>query len=356
MPQIFAFLWANVAVPFDAATAQMIAAIQGMIGARFIACVGAYFICTLLIACWGPDEDGFTRFFRQLGLAAVVYTLATTAPAFNTYVAGLIHGIVTAVGNAMAGVLQGGGPLNGIAFDRIATRVYASGLAVYKIIPLFSLKGIAFTIAVLIYWVLSFICLFIMFGIYLLSYIFTDFLISVGPLFIALFFFPYTRNWADGWVRQVATTVLVQIFVVALASFFIFVLNQVLTQVVHGLPVGLAEGGLAPAGAAGDGLVSAVMGLLLIAGCCFVFSILTGYIVMAARSIAGGAFNEISRLRVPSAGGVGGGGGYSGPAGHTGEQGPAGSHGQSGHAGPAGSAPADPGRQYAFNRSVGSAP
>lgn len=351
IPHIFAFLWANVAVPLDAATAQMVTAVQGMLGFRFQLAVLAYFVVTLLIACWTPDDSGFTRFFRQLGLASVIFTLATTAPMFNTYVSGLIHGVVTTAGNAMAGVLQQGGPLDGIAFDKIATRAYAAGAAVYKTIPTLSIKGIAFGIAIIIYDVLAFFALMVMFGIYLLSYAFTDFLIGVGPLFVALYFFPYTRNWSDGWIRQVATVVLVQIFTVALASFFIFVLDRIITMIVGGLPAGLAEGGLAPAGEVGDRLVASIMGLLLIAASCLLFSIMSVYIVVLAQSIAHGAFSEVSRFR------MGGGGGGVPPS--TGSVGGEVASSGGGNADgwingpPAPPAPPPP-RQHAFQRHVGS--
>jgi len=340
----FTALWATLADPVNTASGQMITNLMAIIGAPFEKCVIAYFIISFLIAAYSPDDEAWTNYLRQLGLAAVIYALATNAGTFNYYVTHLVQGMVNSINAAIAGAFNQPG-INAGAFDRIAIRALSVGLAVFKDLPWYSLKMIPLGMVFVVYWFLAFAAVMIMFFVYLVGYIITAFLIGIGPLFIALYFFPYTRRWFDGWLRNLMTGVLVQVFTAALASMFVYAITALLNQAATGLKgsqAGQTDGGVVVAG---------IMMLVVTALCCVIFGILSLALARIAASIAGGVHSEVTGLARLAQAVRGGGRALPPPAG-----------GQGGaDAGPGGGGAAGrgatgvPPREYAFNRNVGSA-
>ena len=339
---IFTMLWINVAEPVDAATDQMVNSLVSWIGPKFPLCVVAYFLVSLLIASWSSDEQAFQRYFRQIILASVIFSLAANADTFNYYVAGIAHGTVDGISRAVANIFNKGQPINANGFDILASRAYSLGLAVYKDLPSWSLKTVALGAGVVAYWFLAFIGILVMFAGYLLSYVAMAFLIGIGPVFVALYFFPFSRRWFDGWLKNVVTAMLVQIFTVALGAMFIGVLTYILQQMSTGLvgsQAGQVDGGV---------VIGDLMMLDVTAIVCLIFAGLEGYIVYLAISIAGGAHAQLSAMPTPSWASVTG---VSG--GSTASHAPA-----PPYAPPPGAplATPSPAPDYAFNRTVGSAP
>jgi type IV secretory pathway VirB6-like protein len=342
---IFTLIWMNVAVPVNGAIAQMIPGLMAIIGTPFKESVIAYFVMRFLVAAWTPDEDVWLDCLKQLALAAVIYALATNAGTFNYYVTNLVQGLVNGVSTAIAGAFNQGGPLNADGFDIIGTRAFAVGLGVFKNLPWYSPKIIPLGIICVVYWFLAFAAITIMFSVYLVSYVATAFLIGVGPLFVALYFFSYTRGWFDGWLRNLMTGVLVQIFTVALGSMFVFVIGNVLNLAATGM-IGTQVGQLD-----GGAVIGEIMMLVVTALACLIFGILSLMMLRVAESIAGGVHSEVTRLSGIAQGGFFG--GRSAGQGASGSAGPAGAAG-AGSPSPAGAGA--PSRSYAFNTSVGSAP
>lgn len=335
---IFALIWQHVAVPVDIATAGMIGALVAWVGTPFKLAVVAYLIIILLIAVWSSDESAFQRFFRQLWLAAIIYSLASNADAFNYYVTGVAHWTVNSISAAIGNMFNHAAPLSADGYDAIGSRAYSIGLAVFKDLPWYSWKTIPFGLLVVAYWFLSFAAIVIMFSVYLISYVATDFLIGIGPIFIALFFFPFSRQWFDGWLRNLMAGVLVQIFTVSLGAMFVAVIGVVLAQAATGLAgskAGEVDGGV---------MIGEMMTLVVTALACLIFSILSGVLVIVAANIAGGIHAELGAIQAPSW-----------PGGDREASTPP--SGSTGSNGPSTIAPgsADPGRQYAFNRTVGPA-
>jgi hypothetical protein len=128
----FAFIWTNIAQRIQTATGQVINALLAWVGAPFQLCVVAYLIIILMIAAWSSDETAFQRFFRQIWLAAVIYTLASNATAFDYYVRGLVNGVTTSITTAIAGIFGGNGSITANSFDNISVKMFAAGLQVMK--------------------------------------------------------------------------------------------------------------------------------------------------------------------------------------------------------------------------------
>jgi type IV secretion system protein VirB6 len=349
---LFTLLWTNLAVPMDAASARLVAALMAKIGPWFKLCVGAYLLIMMLIASWTGDADASIRLFRHALLAAIVYAIAFTAPAFDYYVTALVHGTTAAISAATADIFNNGAPINANAFDIIGTRSFAIGLAVFKNIGWNPGKAIVLGYVVIIYWYLSYFAIVITFSVYLVSYMLGAFVMAFGPLFIPLYFFPFTRKYFDGWLSCVLATVLVQIFTAALAAMFVFVIGMILSLAATGLAdstLGAANGGV---------VIGELMMLVITALFCCIFAILAGVLVYVAVRITGGAHAEMGRLQAPSwMPSFGGGGNNPPPPGQPHAQ-IAGPH----HGGAGGGVLPGPGtaglppRDYAFNRNVGSAP
>jgi type IV secretion system protein VirB6 len=336
----FVTVWGAIAVPMDDGVAAVSQALTGWVDGRFQACVVAYLVITMLIASWAADEDAMLRFFRQIFLASVIFTMATNAATYNHYVTGISHGLVTSISQAVSTFLQNGQPVNADGFDALASQAFALGLAVYKTLPDYSLKAIGLTIMIAIYWLFALLAIGIMFAVYLCAYIVTDVLLAMGPLFVALYFFPFTRGWFHGWLRNLMTGILAQVFSVIVAAFFIAVMTAILRSAGRSVK------------AAGNVSSEVAVGILLMliatAAICMLFNFIALYTVYMAASIAGGLAPPQPRLtRLPRSDPYPGGGGGNNQQQST----PSNTQSSPDVGGNTG-----PQRDYAFNRTIGSAP
>lgn len=343
MSNAFTLIWAAIALPIQNAAGQMVAALMAYVGPEFQAWVLVYILGMLLLAAWMPDDgtDAPMRMFRQIGLAGIIWALISNAATFNYYVTGAVQGVANGVSVAIADVIGGGGaPVAAASFDAILDKAFVLGVAVYKSLPWYSPKGWLLGIIVYMYWAIVSTAIAFQYMVFMLASIATSFLVAFGPLFIALGFFPYTRRFFDGWVQVVVTAVLDQIFVIALLSLFVASLSQEIGQ------LGIGANG---APGAGD-YIPQIRNLLVASAMALIFAGLLGFSLKLASSIAGGLGTYTPHI--PFGGMVRAVGG-SGSRGASGSSGPSGG---SGPGGPDGSGGGVPPRQFAHNRSIGSAP
>ena len=339
----FAGVWNAIAVRIQDSTGQLITALQGYVGTPFKLCVIAYLIVTLMIAAWSSDEAAFQRFFRQLWLAAIIFTVATTADGFNTYISGFANGLSAGITKAIAGIFGQTQNITANTFDIIAVKMFDRGGTVLNGLSWYSPKAWVLGMSVIGYWGISLGGTIAIFVIYLLSAIETNFVLSFGPLFVCLFFFPMTRRFFDGWISCVVGGLLVQIFTVGWLALFILSLSGMMATIDQAAQ---GNGGV-------NDIASQLMTLILAGSLVAIFSAMTTVSAFVAVRISGGIYTGLAEMvpvrfsgnspaprpASPSAGGLGlagvnaGGSGPSGP--------------------PDG---ADPNREYAFNRHVGAAP
>jgi type IV secretory pathway VirB6-like protein len=339
----FSAFWQAVAVRITDATAQLVAALMGWVGRPFQLCVVAYLIIMLLIAAWSSDETAFQRFFRQLWLAVIIYTLATSATAFNYYVTGLVNGLINDITRAIAGIFGGSGAVTANSFDIAASKLFAVGATVFQGLPWYSPKAWILGFSILGYWALSGIALTVIYFVYLVSIVATNFVVAFGPLFIAMYFFPMTRLFFDGWLRCVVAGILMQIFTIGWLALFLTTLTALLatiTTAAHG-------------GSGVNDIASQILALILAAALVSIFSTMTAFSALLAIRISSGAHAELAKLQAPAW--MGGGEAYQLLAaepptrsGHTSVV--------TGTGGDPFGASSAPPRQYAFNRTVGAAP
>jgi type IV secretory pathway VirB6-like protein len=330
----FHWVWQMVAVRILDSTGQLTNALQGAVGWQFKACVGAYLLGMLLIAAWTPeDSSAFTRFFRSLFLAAFLYTVVTNATSFQYWVSGALNGFTDSVTRAIAGIFGGAPTVTADSFDVIIIKAFAVGALVLKDIPWYSPKAWILGIVVALYWLLVAGATVVIFAVYLLSKIGTEFVIAFGPLFVAMYFFPQARKFFDGWLRCCIAGVLTQIFTIAWLALFVATLVAMLTSIA-------ANG---PSASTTDNIVMKIMTLVLAAGLVSIFSTMTVFSAYLAIRIAGGAHIALPSFHASHS--------THAPTHHQSNNLPPSA--ASGHANDAGKpAPPEGGnRQYAFNRS-----
>jgi len=201
-------------------------------------------------------------------------------------------------------------------------------------------------LAVVLYWFISLAAIMVIFMVYISSSVVTNFVVAFGPLFIACYFFPFTRKFFDGWLSCVVAGMLTQIFAVGWLALFITSLQGMMQTMTDGIT--------ASAGPAVNDVATQVFMLILAGFLVSIFSAMTTISALLAIRISGGVHASLANITAPARdlspsynhGNSPSSDGY-GAAG-------SGSPNPSGE--PTGLAPSGSSRAYAFQRSVGSAP
>jgi type IV secretion system protein VirB6 len=153
--------------------------------------------------------------YRGIVRAAICVAILQSAGTFNQYVGGLAQILPTEITAALSGTP----PANiasGAAFDTLSNQAVMAGLLVWKHIPAYSLSGAVMTVFVGFYFIFVIGVIAASFFVWLMSSVTLWVLLSVGPLFIALYAFPQTQRFGAGWVGVVAGTIVTQIMCVIL--------------------------------------------------------------------------------------------------------------------------------------------
>jgi hypothetical protein len=326
--------WNAVTVPMDTATAALIGSLETWSSGWFIKVVPAYLVILLFIAMWSQEELAVLRFWKSVMAAVLVYMFISTLSIYNYYVAGIVDGTMASLTNAVIGVF-GSTQTAPQAFNSLSVKYSEIGNAVYQAIPDYSFKAVGLTFIVALYDVLVQLVLWLVFVLYLCSYILTKYVVAYGPIFIAMYFFEATYPFFDGWFRAVAAGMLTQAFLVGDLSLMV----NVLTGLLH--TVGAQINPTAAFAANGDVgfLIWDLMGSL---GLLVLFGAIGLLSVRLAMAISGGAHAQLVRLPRPGSGRIPA--SASPPSG--GSDGGGGSVGSGPSAGPGGSA--SPPRAHAF--------
>lgn len=163
----------------------------------------------------------FNMLYKLLFAGAVIDVLLLTVPTYDTYVVQLVNSLPRDIGRALAG----GGDINmisdGGAFDQVWNTAAKSGLIVWDHIPSYSFKGALLTLFVGAYLIGAFLTILGGFLIYMVSTVMVALLLTIGPLFLALYPFPPLRKFCLGWVSATASAVLTDILSVAVLALLV---------------------------------------------------------------------------------------------------------------------------------------
>lgn len=237
--QFFAYLYQHFDVQFMAAVQAMIGAAVQAVRPPLIAGVTVYLAATTADDLMRPGGDPFHPFIRR-AIRVIVVLLAVTAANYTQWFANeLLQDIPNGVSQALAGA-TGGQQVTANAFDQLWNAAWASGEEVYKNIPSWSFKGMGMMLLVGLYWVAAAVAVGVAFLIYIASHIMLGLLVSVGPFFVALFMWDWSRKFFEGWIATCLAVVVTQIFVVGLLALLIGVENEIVREIAgNGGPLGV---------------------------------------------------------------------------------------------------------------------
>lgn len=227
---LFAALFDQVGPPVVGSVDAMISVLQAWVRPVLLAGLLLYVPGRLMWASVrGNVGNPFGDLEANLIAGAIFLYMATEAAAYGPYVRNvLLNGVSTEVGRALVGSL-GNRPISGALFDEVWNRAWVSGLAAFRNLP-WSMAGFGLSIVVVVYWFVSIVGILVAFIVWLSSYVMCALLVGMGPLFIGLFAFPWTRGIAWGWLRTTLANVVLQVFAVALLTLVLGAMTRILAQ------------------------------------------------------------------------------------------------------------------------------
>ena len=161
--------------------------------------------------------------WKDMLRAVVVLFLISGAGTYNQYIGNLATAIPNEVGTAIAGGPGGPGTAsiaNGAAFDTVWSNAAKAGMTVFGHVPKYTLASIPLWCAVVVYMAVALVAIGLSFLIYLASTMVLTLLLMVGPLFVALYAFPVTARFANGWVSALVSAIVTQILTVGVLMMF----------------------------------------------------------------------------------------------------------------------------------------
>jgi type IV secretion system protein VirB6 len=277
--QFFATVYTEIDAPVEGAVNGLIAAMSAYLSPIMLALGVIYIAGMAMVTMSNPSQDVVHGFLANILRVAMVYFIVSSATNFTQYFGTIfMTTLPTEIGNAVSGA-TGAQVINGGAFDTVWNKAWTAGLVVYKIIP-WTLKGIALSIMIVVYWVMGILTMGVSFLIYLGCHISLALVVGLGPLFVLCFLFPATRRFFEGWIAALVSLVLTQILTIALLSLLINTENTTIAQIA-------TNGG-------GDNVILEFQMLLyamvLFALCAWIALQLPGI----ATGIAGGVYHQTS--------------------------------------------------------------
>lgn len=286
---IFATLVAQIEPPLMAAVNGMIAALSGNMAGVLKAGILVWLAGHMLVRVLNPGGHPLSEMESKVIRGGIGFVLATQAAEYHTYIrdvflTGLPNGITALVSGA-----AGGQAISGAAFDAVWNKAWVGGLTVYQTLGTFEF---GLQLMVVLYWIIALISIGAGFLIWMVSKLLLALFVGTGPLFVALFVFPATKGWFQGWLNGMLSSVVCQVFTVALLTILTAAENTIIAQIA----------GVGPGGAVQQ-LQLLLGGMLLFFICGLIVTQLPG----AAVSIGGGvAFHAgaIGGAAFGAAGGV----------------------------------------------------
>lgn len=278
--QFFGYLYQHFDVQLMAAVNPMAGAAAQAVQKPLLAALTLWLALTAADDLMRPSGDPLKPFLRRVIRAGVVLAAVTTVTYTQVFANELLNDIPNGVSQALAGA-TGGQQVTANAFDQLWGSAWAAGDEVYKNIGAYSLKGVALTILVGLYWIAAIVAVGIAFLVYIASHILLGAMVSLGPFFVAMFLSDYTRRFFEGWIAVCLGLVVTQVLVVALLALLIGVENEIVREI--------AASGAAAGINAND--VPAELHYLLEAGACYA---LMAFLAMQLPAFAARVTNGVA--------------------------------------------------------------
>nr|WP_294516052.1 type IV secretion system protein [uncultured Rhodopila sp.] len=306
----FTFIWTSITTQEATANAALIGALQGVMSGWFVKLVPTYLVIQMFIAMWSGEEAAELRFWKSVLWAALIYQFVAYLPYYQEWVSGVVNGTMQTL---TAAVIGGGGASVPDSFSHIATKCFSVAAAMIKAIPDAATyaKMAMLGFAVVIYIAATMIIIGLVFSLYLLAFVVTNYLLGYGPVFIVMLYFEQTSQFFDGWFRSLVAGMLVQLFLIGDLAMMTVTMNGFMALI---SPVMNPTGTAAATGDIGFMLWD-MFGVLIVMS---LFVLLAGVSVYLAVTISGGAHHQLVRRtrpggsRIPSPSPSGGSGNRSG--------------------------------------------
>ncbi|GAA0574497.1 hypothetical protein GCM10009416_11500 [Craurococcus roseus] len=228
--EVFTTLYNLLATPLIGGVDAMVGAVAPWVRGVLLAGLVVTISAGLLLKSLRPATEPLSDFTGMLLAGALAVFVAGSAVNYGAYVRDiLLTTIPQEVGGALAGAL-GNRAVNGAFFDELFAKAFLAGLAVFRALP-WTLAAIPLGILIVLYWIVAVAAIAFVFLVWLKAFVFIALLVGVGPVFLALFVFPWFRGFAQGWFNTVASSVVLQILLAALLSLFMTVMTQLLSQI-----------------------------------------------------------------------------------------------------------------------------
>ena len=199
-------------------------------------------LATIYVMVWGylhlsgriqePVLDGA----RRIAILAVVLGVSLRLWMYNDV---LVDTFFNAPAQLTAAILNAPRPL--AAIDQLWTDAQAVAVSLSSQASLFSGHPTYALVAIGVYIVVGFTCVYATFLI-ALSLLATAFLLALGPVFIVLLLFDATRRFFESWIAQLATYSLVSVLIALVAALLVSVVRAYATDAAaHGQGVTVSE-------------------------------------------------------------------------------------------------------------------
>lgn len=204
---------------------------------------------------------------------------------YDQYVGNVATAIPLEVGNALSAAgMNNANVVTGAAFDNVFSVAVKAGLLTWDHIPRFSFSSIPLWFGVMAYIVVAIFAIGIAYLVYMASLIMMILLIKTGPLFVFLFAFEVTTKFGAGWVAALVTTILAQIFTMAILVFFVGTEQATIVKITANL------------GGGTDNFINDIVTLLEAAFLLFMIGNLVRHSPGLASTIGGGVYQGVGGL------------------------------------------------------------
>ncbi|HTW73181.1 MAG TPA: type IV secretion system protein [Acetobacteraceae bacterium] len=183
---------------YTALITPLLAQLQAMIGTVISTMAPIAAVMTVIaVAVSGAEvafgQKTFSRFKRDVAIAAIVVVLATSAY-YTKYISDLfLTGIPNTLGNALGATTNPASSL-----DRVLNTVVKATFEDYHQLP-WGLMSIPLGIGLIVILAVTVTCLLFSFGVYMTATIINVVVVLIGPVFLILGITPITRRFTAGW-------------------------------------------------------------------------------------------------------------------------------------------------------------
>jgi type IV secretion system protein VirB6 len=218
---IFAFLYNGINAPLLSFVNTMITTVAGAVMPPLLTGVtiwiGGMSAMDLFHSNGGDPLMALVRRLIRSGIVIGLADAATYTQIFGTFVLTTLPDEITAmIAQAANGAAAA---VNANAYDILINQSWVSLTQIWNNLSNWSVKSIIMGVFAGIDVLIGAVLIAVSFVVYVASHLLLGFAIAIGPLFVGFLLWEKTIPWFNGWIGVLASTVLIQVLLVALMAF-----------------------------------------------------------------------------------------------------------------------------------------